>query len=90
LDPLVEVQTHRASLLLVAATVIASGALAGERLQASVLPLPAATAKVTPALIEFWTAWFRVLLVPPERLMLATAGSSALAVTQSIPPMTAE
>jgi hypothetical protein len=54
----------------------------------SVLPLPAAIAYVIPELIELRTALSIAVLAPPPRLMLATAGLTALAVTQSMPPTT--
>lgn len=86
-----------ASLRSLAATVSAAVTRAGEEVQAScgvptLLPLPAATAKVTPSLIARETALSRVLLAGPPRLRLATAGCPAawLAVTQSIPAITPE
>src|SRR3989442_13676660 len=69
------------SLMSVAPTVSASGALAGEVLQASGAPeLPAATAYTTPAAIEFSTAVFSGGKNPPPRLMLAPPGTAGLAV----------
>src|SRR3989441_11045162 len=69
------------SLMSVAPTVSASGALAGEVLQASGAPeLPAATAYTTPAAIEFSTAVFSGWKNPPPRLMLATDGTLGLAI----------
>ena len=60
-----------------AATVIASGALAGDRKQAFVFSLPAATTYVMPSATARATAAFTALLAPPPRLMLATAGTPA-------------
>src|SRR5512133_3772028 len=73
--------------------VMAVGVRAGEDLHASCatppwLPLPAATAYGTPLAMEFATAWSSAVEAPPPRLMLATAGFTALAVTQSMPAMT--
>src|SRR2546425_917656 len=63
------------SLMSVAPTVSASGALAGEVLQASGAPeLPAATAYTTPAAIEFSTAGFSGWRIPPPGFMWATDG----------------
>src|SRR4051812_34436917 len=78
----------------VALTVSAAGVADGEKLHASwampsplPTPLPAATAYTTPELIEFVTAFSMVVsrpvLVP--RLMFATAGLTACALTQSTP-----
>ena len=75
--------------LVVDPTVMAFGAEAGERVQALVLSLPAATTMVTPSSIARWTATFTVEFCGPPRLMLATAGSPAAwsEITQSIPAM---
>src|SRR4051794_21298549 len=87
-DPMLE-KDARLSLMSVAPTVNADGALAGEVLQASApLSLPAATAKVTPEATALATAWSSAALAPPPRLMLATAGWMAWAVTQLMPPIT--
>jgi len=72
----------------VAPTVIALGALAGEKPQASALLLPAAMAYTTPAVMEFSTALLSAVEKPPPRLMLAAAGRCLLAVTQSMPAIT--
>src|SRR5438132_1428002 len=80
----------RASVLVVAPTVIAWATRAGESLHAFWFSLPAAIPYVTPELIERTTAASRVLSAPPPRLMLATAGLIALAVTQSMPATTPE
>src|SRR3981081_3741818 len=79
-----------ASFCWVAPTVIAVGTRAGELEHASwglakMSPLPAAIAYVTPEAIEFWTAASRAVSTAPPRLMFATAGLIALAVTQSMP-----
>lgn len=50
--------------------------------------LPAATAKVTPAAMALRTALSSVVLAPPPSDMLATAGRTALAATQSTPSIT--
>src|SRR5213596_3787250 len=68
----------------VAPTVSACGALAGESLHASSDSFPAATAYVTPALIEFWSASFNAVEAGPPRLMFATAGSARFWLTQSM------
>ncbi len=81
----------RASELVVEPTVRAGPTRDGEPLQAfAPLSLPAATAYVTPALIEFCTAVSRALETPPPRLMFATAGPVLLPVTQSMPAITPE
>jgi hypothetical protein len=72
----------------VAPTVIAAGTRAGDWVQAftglpKMSPLPAAMAYVTPELIELFTALSIVVFAPPPRLMFATAGLIAFAVTQS-------
>src|SRR6185369_14716740 len=64
----------RASLVVVAPTVIAFAARAGDVLHASALLLPAATAIGTPELARLLTAVSRALEAPPPRLMFATAG----------------
>nr|WP_112232237.1 hypothetical protein [Lentzea atacamensis] len=64
---------------------MASIALAGERVHASSAWLDAATTYTTPDAIDLATEVF----VVPLRLMLATAGFTALAVTQSTPAMSA-
>src|SRR5690349_17651875 len=69
---------------------MASASRAGDTVQASVLSLPAATAYVTPDAIEFLTAVSSVLPAGPPRLMLATAGRTACAVTQFTPAMICE
>jgi hypothetical protein len=80
------------SLISVAPTVIAVGALAGEKVQASALLFPAAIAYTTPAATEFVTAWLSVVERLPPRLMLAADGTDLFAffcaVTQSMPAMT--
>src|SRR5262245_57066743 len=78
----------RASVLVVAPTVMASAARAGEVLHASLLSLPAAIAYTTPAATERRTASSSARSAPPPRLMLATAGFVWLAVTQSMPATT--
>src|SRR5947207_3470668 len=78
------------SVLSEAATVNAAGALAGDTLHASLLSFPAATTNVTPDLLALSTASLSVTLFPLRRLMLATAGLTALAVTQSMPAITPE
>ena len=76
----------RASVLVVEPTVMASVVRAGEVLQAfAPLPLPAASAYVTPEAIELRTALSSEVFAPPPRLMFATAGLIAFAVTQSTP-----
>src|SRR5688500_6501936 len=60
----------------------------GDELQALAFELPAASAYVTPELMELATALSSVVLTPPPRLMLATAGLTALLVTQLTPAMT--
>ncbi len=81
---------ERASVLVVAPTVTAAATRDGEPLQALVFSLPAATAKVTPALIALPTAVSRAEEGPPPRLMLATAGLTCFCRTQSTPAMTPE
>ncbi len=81
----------RASVRVLALTVIASATRAGVKLQASLLLLPAAMAKTTPSAIALRTAVSTVALAPePPRLMLATAGAPAawLPATQSMPAAT--
>ena len=64
----------RASVFEVAPTVIALGTRAGEELHAFVLLFPAATAYVTPSLMDLTTASSMTVAVGPPKLMLATAG----------------
>src|SRR5689334_4548635 len=64
----------RASVVVVAPTVIALGSRAGELPQASRLSFPAATAKVTPSATAAATALSTADEAAPPRLMLATAG----------------
>ncbi len=78
------------SLMVVAPVVIAVGVLDGDELHALAALLPAATAKTTPAAMEFVTAAFSADENDPPRLMLATAGLCAFAVTQSTPAITCE
>src|SRR6185369_15633809 len=78
----------RASALSLAATVNASGALAGEAPHASALSLPAATAYVRPDAIDACTAPFSSSDAGPPMLMLTTAGRAACVVTQSTAAMT--
>src|SRR3712207_4089577 len=52
------------------------------------LPLPAATAMVTPLVIALATAASSVLLAPPPSDMLPTAGLTWLLATQSTPAIT--
>src|SRR5215212_4511450 len=81
---------ERASELVVEPTVMAAGVRAGETLQAFWFSLPAATAKVTPALMALLTAVSSAEEAPPPRLMLATAGSTRFEATQLTPEMTPE
>src|SRR6266550_3381418 len=64
----------KVSVTSVAPTVIAEGSLDGEKLHASAVLFPAATAKVTPALTALATAVLTSGENPPPRLMLAAAG----------------
>ena len=64
----------RASVVVVEPVVIALAARAGEKLHASALLLPAATATGTPELLKLFTALSSALEAPPPRLMFATAG----------------
>src|SRR4051794_5599898 len=80
----------RASVFVVAPTVMASAVRAGLLLHASALLLPAARAYVTPEAIDRRTASSSAADTPPPRLMLATAGFTAFAVTQSTPAITPE
>jgi hypothetical protein len=57
-------------------------------LHAFALLVPAATANVTPAVTALVTALFSAVLKPPPNDMLATAGFTAFARTQSMPAMT--
>ena len=75
-------------MLVVAPTVIAEATRAGDELHALALELPAASAYVMPELIELATALSSVVLAPPPRLMLATAGFTAFEVTQLTPLIT--
>ena len=77
----------RLSLPSVAATVIASGTLAGPCWETSLLSLPAETTTVIPLAITLRTAFSLFSLGSPPRLMLTTAGFCALAAIQSSPPM---
>src|SRR5215217_9542976 len=72
-----------ASLLVLEAVVNTPEALAGETLQAFWFSLPAATARNTPELARLFAAVFSVDESPPPSDMLATAGLTALARTQS-------
>lgn len=63
-----------ASLLVEDITLVTADALAGEKLQAFALELPAATATKTPALARLLAAAFTLDESPPPRDMLATAG----------------
>jgi len=67
----------------VAPTVIAEGTRPGELCQASALSLPAATAHLTAALTEAFTAASRTSSAPPPRFMFATHAFLAFSVTQS-------
>src|SRR5437764_648479 len=78
----------KASLIVVAPTVSALGALLGDSLQASPALLPAATAKTTPEVMALSTAALSVEEKPPPTLMFATAGSVLFKRTQSTPAMT--
>ena len=69
-----------ASLLVLAATVIAEGARAGDTPHASALLLPAATATLTPSPVSRVMALSSAVLAPPPRLRLATAGRPGLVV----------
>src|SRR5207253_9489863 len=62
----------------------------GETLQASVLPLPAATVKTMPELTAPATASFSAFETPPPRERFATAGLTAFCATQLTPAMTAD
>src|SRR2546423_13784768 len=79
-----------ASVLVDDATVVVFAALEGEKLHASALLLPAATATNTPELARLFTAVFSELENPPPRLMLATAGWMALVASQLRPVMIPE
>src|SRR3954464_2526106 len=86
-EPKLEKDARR-SVVSVAPTVRAAGTRAGEVVQASALLLPAATAIVTLSAMTRWTAASTLLLTPPPRLMLATAGPLVWwATTQSRPAM---
>src|SRR4051794_13761860 len=56
-------------------TAITSGMLAGDELAASTFSLPAAAAKVIPALTPAWMAVVSTGSSPPERLMFTTSMS---------------
>src|ERR1044072_3556608 len=73
---------ERASVEVVEPTVIAAATREGEKLHALALLLPAATAKVTPALMALLTAVSSAEEAPPPRLMLATAGRTRFAATR--------
>lgn len=76
-EPCPNSQIERASVSSVAPTVIASGARAGEKPQASALSLPAATTTVMFwTVYRFATALSIEVLPPPPRLMLTTAGGT--------------
>src|SRR5512138_3178595 len=77
-----------ASFEAVAPTVMAFGVEAGEYEQALAELLPAAMPKVTPAAMALVTASLTAWLKPPPKLMLAAAGATWLAATQSMPAMT--
>jgi len=65
-------------------TVIALGTYAGEKPQASLLSLPAATTTATPLFTAASTASFIAEFVPlPPKLMLATAGRTPPVANQS-------
>ena len=80
----------RASALSEAPTVMPAGSRAGDDVHASRLSLPAASTYVTPELIERCTASSSDAEAEPPRLMLTTAGLTALRVTQSTPAMICE
>src|SRR5688572_22881764 len=80
----------RWSMLSDAPTVIAWAVRAGEIEHASAFSLPAARVYVTPDAIDACTAWSTARLAGPARLMFATAGFTACAVTHSMPSMMAE
>src|SRR3954447_7250490 len=69
----------------VAPTVNADGARAGLDEHASVSSFPAATEYVMPDAMELATAVSKAVDGGPARLMLATAGLTAFAVTQFTP-----
>ena len=62
---------ERASVFVVEPTVMAAAVRAGDELQAFVFSLPAATAKVTPAVTALLTAVSSAEEMPPPRLMCA-------------------
>src|SRR5205085_12013178 len=72
------------------ATVIASGARAGEPLHAFEFSLPAATTMVTPALVALRIAVSVAVDAPPPRLMFATDGPEWFCATQFMPETTPE
>ena len=79
-----------ASVLVDAATANAAEALAGERVHASVLSFPAATATKTPELARLFTAVLSALDKIPPSDRFATAGLTRLSRTQSTPAMIVE
>src|SRR6266571_3461828 len=79
-----------ASVFSEAATVNTPLAPAGDELHASALSFPAATARNTPEFQRFVTAVLSAAELPPPSDMLATAGLSWFAVTQSTPAITSE
>ena len=80
-DPGAKISTHLpkfeyeagASTKVVAPTVIAVGALAGDRVHASVVSLPAAATTVIPAFVSYKIAAFSAVEKPPPILKLRTA-----------------
>src|SRR5947207_13108540 len=71
--------------VIIAPTVIAPGALAGEYWQASEPPSPAATTTVTPEAIVLATAWLSVDEYAPLSDKFATDGPEWFLATQSNP-----
>src|SRR5262249_37712653 len=80
----------RASLIVLAPTVIAAETRAGDELAALVFEFPAAIAYVTPELIEFCTAVSSAVETPPPSLLCAPPGLRWPRVTKSTPAMTPE
>jgi hypothetical protein len=78
----------RASVVVVAPAVNALVARAGEKLQAFALLLPAATAETIPAATMLFVALSIGVSALPPRLMLLTAGWTALLMTQLMPLIT--
>lgn len=79
------------SSLSIDATVIASGAEAGETKQALEASLPAATTTLTPVACSVATAWFSAMERPPPSDMATTAGAPSFAAScddHSIPAST--